>query len=226
MNEIQAVLFDLDGTLLDTAPDLLYALNQIRLANHLPELPLVSIRPIANLGAKAMIKKGFDIEENDSQFAILRQQFMAFYEKHIADATRLFPHVEKVLAYLEDRTIPWGIVTNKLTAHVTLLLKALNLDKRAACVICGDTLPRSKPDPLPILHASQLLKTDPRQCVYVGDAITDVLASKAANTKSIVALYGYINQDDDPYAWKADGYVHEPIEIIEWLEQYPLSLSK
>lgn len=226
MNQIQAVLFDLDGTLLDTAPDLLYALNQIRQSHQLPELPLSSIRPIANLGSKAMLKRAFDIDEDNPEFASMRQQFMAFYEKHIADATRLFPHVEKVLAYLDDHNIPWGIVTNKLTVHVTLLLKALHLDKRPACVVCGDTLPRSKPDPLPILHASQLLQKEASQCVYVGDAITDVIASKAANAKSLVALYGYINQDEDPFSWKADGYVHEPIEIIEWLEQYQSNLSR
>jgi 2-phosphoglycolate phosphatase len=224
MNTIQAILFDLDGTLLDTAPDLVYALNQVRQSYRMSELPLSSIRSIANMGSKAMLKLAFDVDENDAKFPLLRQQFLKTYEEHIADSTQLFPHIEKVLSYAEERNIPWGIVTNKLTIHVTPLLKALRLDKRVSCLVCGDTLSRNKPDPLPLLHAYQLLRKDPTQCVYIGDAASDVIASKAAQTKSLVALYGYINEKDDPFSWKADGYVHEPIEIIEWLEQYPLNL--
>jgi len=226
MSEIQAVLFDLDGTLLDTAPDLLYALNQIRQSYAMPELPLSSIRPIANLGSKAMLKLAFNVEETDPLFNTLRERFLSVYEKHIANATQLFPHIEKVLSYLEERNIPWGVVTNKLTVHATRLLKMLHLSQRMNCLICGDTYARCKPDPLPIVQACEQLKIAPQQCVYIGDALTDVIASKAAETKSLVALYGYIHESEDPFAWQADGYIREPLEIIDWLQQYPSNLIK
>lgn len=220
MKSIRGVLFDLDGTLLDTAPDLTYALNQLRQERYLPELPVSSIRSIANLGSKAMLKHAFEMDEKDPGYASLRNQFFSLYQKHILDSTQLFPNIEKVLSHLEQRDIPWGIVTNKLTKHANVLLSALGLSRRTDCIICGDTLAKSKPDPLPIIHACQMLNAKPKDCLYIGDAITDVIASKAAGTKSLVALYGYINHEDDPLTWKADGYVNEPIEIIEWLEQY------
>lgn len=218
MTPIKAVLFDLDGTLIDTAPDLTYALNQLRQEQRMPELPISTIRCIANLGSKAMLKQAFDMEESNPAYPALRQKFFTLYQKHILDSTQLFPNVEKVLAYLDERNIPWGIVTNKLTKHAKELLSGLGLIRRTDCLICGDTLAKSKPDPLPILHACNMLGVKPKDCLYVGDAVTDVIASKAAGTKSLVALYGYIHHDDDPRTWQADGYVNEPIEIIEWLQ--------
>lgn len=220
MNPIRAVLFDLDGTLLDTVPDLVYALNQIRIAGSLPELPASCIRPIANLGSKAMAKLAFGIDENDPKFPSMREQFLNLYEKHLADSTQFFPNVENVLAHLESNNIPWGIVTNKLARHALPLLKALRIDHRPACIICGDSLATSKPDPEPIRYACQLLRVEPRHCIYVGDAVTDVAASKAAGTRSIVALYGYIHSDENPLAWNADGYIQEPLELIEWMARF------
>lgn len=219
MKQIRAVLFDLDGTLVDTAPDLTYALNLLRQERDLPELPVSTIRSIANLGSKAMLKKAFDLEETDANYPLLRSKFFSLYQNHILDSTQLFPNVKKVLAFLEERDIPWGIVTNKLTKHAHVLLKGLALHPKTDCVICGDTLAKSKPDPLPITHACQLLKVNPAECLYIGDAATDVIAGKAAGTQSLVALYGYIHHQDNPLEWQADGYVNEPIEIIEWLEQ-------
>ena len=220
MKPIRAVLFDLDGTLIDTAPDLAYALNQLRQERYLPELPVSNIRAIANLGSKAMLKYAFDMEETDPAYPDMRNKFFTLYQKHIMDSTQLFPNVEKVLTYLDQHNIPWGIVTNKLTKHARTLLSALGLSQRTDCIICGDTLAKSKPDPLPITHACYMLKQKPSHCLYIGDAATDVIASKAAGTKSLVALYGYISQNEDPHTWQADGYVNEPIEIIEWLERY------
>lgn len=217
--QINAVLFDLDGTLLDTAPDLVYALNRVRQAHQLPDMSLATMRQIANLGSKAMIKLAFGVEEDAHHYQELRAQFIAFYEENIATSTQLFPNIERVLHYLERENIPWGIVTNKLTRHTFAVLKKLNLDQRPACVICGDTLPQYKPHPAPILHACHLVKQQPEHCLYVGDAATDVLASKAAGTKSLVALYGYINEiDEDPFSWQADGYIKEPLEIIQWIK--------
>ena len=216
---IRAVLFDLDGTLLDTVPDLVYALNQIRKAESLAPLPVSIIRPIANLGSRAMAKVAFGIDEKDPRYKHMREQFLHFYENHIADSTRFFPNVENMLAHLENNHIPWGIVTNKLTRHTLALLKALRIDHRPACIICGDSLATAKPDPAPIRYACELLQQEPRHCLYVGDAITDVTASKAAGTKSLVALYGYIHGDDDPLSWEADGYIQDPMELVGWLER-------
>lgn len=220
MKTIRGVLFDLDGTLIDTAPDLTYAINQLRQERYLPELPVSSVRAIANLGSKAILKLAFNLAEDDPAVPALRDKFFTVYQKHLMDSTRLFPNIDKVLAYLDEHYLPWGIVTNKLTKHTQTLIAALGLKQRTDCIICGDTLAKSKPDPLPIIHACQLLKIKPNECLYVGDAITDVTASKAAGTQSLVALYGYIHQDDKPDTWQADGYVNEPFEIIEWLEQY------
>lgn len=214
---IRFVLFDLDGTLLDTAPDLIFALNRLRNERGLPDLPLATVRPLATLGSKAMIKFALEIDENHPQFNPLREQFFTLYENHIADSTRFFPNMENVLTQLDQQQIPWGIVTNKLTRHTLQLLKTLGLDHRPACVVCGDTLPTYKPDPAPILYACQLLKANPKQCIYIGDAATDVLASKAAGTNSLVALYGYINKEDNPLNWQADGYINNPEEIMNWI---------
>lgn len=215
---IQCVLFDLDGTLLDTAPDLVFAINQLRIERRLSEIPVSLIRSVANLGSKELLRVSFDINDDHPDMPTLREKFLAIYHQNIARETRFFPHVDKVLQYLDDRYIPWGIVTNKpgkLTEH---LLKSLRMDHRPHCVVSGDTLSRAKPYPDPILYACRTLKYQPSSCLYVGDASTDVTASKAAGTQSLVALYGYIHSKDDPFSWKADGYVHEPMEIIDWLE--------
>jgi len=222
MNSIRAVLFDLDGTLLDTVSDLAYALNRVCKEQGRPELPISAIRQIASLGSRAMLKLALGLGENDKNFNVIREYFLALYEEHLADSTRFFPNVEIVLAHLDANNIPWGIVTNKLTRHTLALLKALHIDHRPACVICGDSLPTYKPDPEPIRYACQLLQQHPAHCIYVGDAVTDVTASKAAGAKSLVALYGYIHADDDPFTWQADGYIHDSIEIIHWLAQFPL----
>lgn len=215
----QAILFDLDGTLLDTVPDLVYALNQVRILESLPPLPTSDIRPIANLGSKKMIKIAFGLDESDPRFKSMREHFLSFYEKHLADSTQFFPQVENLLDHLDEQQISWGIVTNKLIRHTQPLLQALGFDRRPGCIICGDSLTKSKPDPAPIRYACELLKCEPRNCVYVGDAATDVVASKAAGTRSVVALYGYIHGEEDPLSWQADGYIKQPLELIEWLSK-------
>lgn len=217
MIPIRAVLFDLDGTLIDTAEDLVFTLNKIRKQHGLDELSLATMRPKISLGSKEMIKYALGIAEDHPDFAETRKQFLDHYQNHLADSARVFPNMDIVLTYLEKRQIPWGIVTNKLTRHTLTLLKALHLDLRPVCIICGDTLTKYKPDPEPILHACELLQQAPKHCLYIGDSNTDVIASKAAGTQSLVALYGYIDQQEDPYAWLADGYIHNPIEILDWL---------
>lgn len=221
MSSIQAVLFDLDGTLIDTAPDLLYALNRVRTEHNLPPLPLSQFRSITGMGAAAMMKLAFNFNGTEDEYHYLKERFLGFYMQHIADSATLFPQMDEVLKHLEDRSIPWGIVTNKITKPTIELLKALKLHDRSACIVCGDTLSTCKPDPAPILHACELIQHQPENCLYVGDAITDVTASKGAGTKTLVALYGYINQGDDPKTWLADGYINQPIELIDWLLKYP-----
>lgn len=218
MQSVQAVLFDLDGTLLDTAKDLFFALNELRQTQGLQELSFAAVRPLVSLGAKAMLRYAFDIEEQDVRYPQLRRQFFQLYEKYIAHSTQFFPNMDKVLAHLDQYKIPWGIVTNKHTHLTHQLLKALELHHRPACIVCGDTLSSSKPDPAPIVHACQLLKLPPASSLYVGDSRADVMASKAAGAQSLVALYGYIDVKEDPFSWQADGYIREPIEIIDWLK--------
>jgi 2-phosphoglycolate phosphatase len=220
MTVINTILFDLDGTLLHTAPDLVYALNKLRVERGLTEIPLEVFCDIATHGSKAMIKMAFEIEENHKDFMLLRTKFIEYYEKHLADTTHFFPQMEQVLTELEAKNIPWGIVTNKLTRHTEALLKALSIHHRPACIVCGDTLTTAKPNPAPILHACKLLNSSPQECLFVGDSLVDVTAGKAAGTKTVVALYGYIGSTEDPYHWNADGYINHPGEILDWLTKY------
>lgn len=225
MAPINAVLFDLDGTLLDTAPDLAFALNQVRKMHGLPELLLPAIKPLISYGSKALIKHLLDVTETDERFHTMRELLFTTYAKHCNDNTHFFPGIEKVLAYLEAHDIFWGIVTNRLTLHTDLLLSALKIKHLPKCIVCGDTLSTAKPNPAPILHACELLKLIPENCIYIGDAATDIMAGKAAGLRSLVALYGYIGSDEDPYEWNADGYLHEPIELIDWVRQMNKSTS-
>lgn len=220
MSMIRAVLFDLDGTLLDTAPDLSFALNQVREQHNMEPLPLAVIRPLAGYGSRAMLKLGFDIDENHPHYNGILESFLNAYHANLTRSTALFPDMEKVLRHLEERHIPWGIVTNKPSRFTYDLLKAMRLDHRAACIICGDSLSKRKPAPDQILHACDKLKLPVEDCVYVGDTEIDVIASKAAGTKSLVALYGYIGLTEHPQNWQADGYVNAPAEIIHWLQEY------
>ena len=216
---IKSILFDLDGTLADTAPDLAGALNAVRLSRNLPELPNKVIRPAVSLGASMMIKVGFDIEEGHSDYEEIRENFLRIYSENIANKTKLFDGIEVALSELENTKKTWGIVTNKSSALTIPLLKALSLDKRAACIVCGDTLEHTKPHPAPIIHACQQIQSDPALTVFVGDAKRDIEAGNKAGTKTVVALYGYINENDDPKKWGADGIITSPHEIHEILEE-------
>tara|TARA_R110002072_G_scaffold14582_9_gene60253 strand:- start:66278 stop:66934 length:657 start_codon:yes stop_codon:yes gene_type:complete len=214
---IEHILFDLDGTLADTANDLANALNAIRLQHGLTALPKEVIRPTVSLGGNAMIKLAFDLEEGDTGFEIIRDEFLNYYRANIAQETRLFDGMEKLLISLESENKPWGIVTNKSSWLTEPLLKALSLDERAACVISGDTLEEKKPHPAPILHACRLMQSDPATTIYIGDAQRDIEAGRRAGTKTLIALYGYIDDDDDPADWGADDMVNNASEIYEKL---------
>jgi phosphoglycolate phosphatase len=214
---IHAVLFDLDGTLLDTATDLGHALNKVLLKRQLTPLSLELIRPAAGRGAKGLLKAGMNITEDHPEYKALCTELFMNYHYHLTDTTRLFAGMEVVLAHLEQENIPWGIVTNKPERFTLKLVEALDLSRRAACVISGDTLKNSKPHPEPILHACRLMQQDPAHCLYVGDAEIDIIASRAAGSPALVALYGYIPEGEDPYQWRADGYIGEPVDLLKLL---------
>jgi len=216
---IETVLFDLDGTLADTAPDLANALNAIRLKHGLEKLPLKKISPTVSLGGNAMIKLAFDLEEGDSGFDDIREQFLNHYLENIAIETRLYAGIEEVLNSLENNNKIWGIVTNKSAWLTTPLLKALSLDTRAACVVSGDTLEYRKPHPAPILHACKLIQAKPASTIYIGDAQRDIEAGRRAGTKTLTALYGYIAENEDPVSWNASAMVSSAHEINDKLNE-------
>lgn len=211
---IQGILFDLDGTLLDTAQDLVTSLQ------HLNEKTLTfnnAIRAAAGKGCKGLIKTGLNIGHEDSRYHELAQKLLSHYGNHLLDTTILFPGMEIVLDHLDKIQLPWGIVTNKPHQYTQPLLTGLKLIERTQCIISGDSLSKCKPHPEPLLHACTLLKIAPEHCLYVGDSEIDIIASKAAGISSLVALYGYIAENEDPHAWKADGYIKRPEEILDWL---------
>jgi 2-phosphoglycolate phosphatase len=225
MSSIETILFDLDGTLLDTAPDMTYALNLQRQKHHKSHLDLAHVRPIVGNGSRAILKLGFDIDDAHPEYPSYLKEFLDLYQANLLRETRLFPEMETVLAYIESCHLPWGIVTNKPGRFAYDLLRSLNLFDRAAWIVCGDSLPNRKPHPDPILFACEKLNKKPTQCVYIGDNAVDVIASKAAGTQSLIALYGYIAQTENPYLWDADGYIQNPLEIIAWLKQAHLIIK-
>ncbi|HSQ70171.1 MAG TPA: phosphoglycolate phosphatase [Steroidobacteraceae bacterium] len=220
MSNFSALLLDLDGTLLDTAPDMGAALNRLRVEHGRPALPQERIRPNVSHGAARLVKLG--VPEADTQeFERLRGRFLELYSQNLAEHTRLFPDLDALLAGLERRGMPWGIVTNKPGWLTDPLLASIGLDHRASCVVSGDTLAERKPHPLPLLHAATLIGVEPARCVYVGDAERDIRAGRAAGMFTVVAAYGYISDEDDPASWQAGGIASEPAEIGTWLQAWP-----
>jgi N-acetyl-D-muramate 6-phosphate phosphatase len=214
---VRAVLFDLDGTLADTAGDLGAALNRVRADHALAPLPLEVLRPHASHGARGLLVAGFGIGRESPQFEPLRDAFLAYYAAALCERTQLFFGAESVLADIERRGLRWGIVTNKAARYTLPLLERLSLSARAGAVICGDTTPQAKPHPAPLFAAAAALGIDPAQCVYVGDAERDIVAGRAAGMKTLIASYGYLGDDDDPTQWAADGFISSLPALLEWL---------
>ncbi|WP_218813822.1 phosphoglycolate phosphatase [Rickettsiella endosymbiont of Dermanyssus gallinae] len=216
--KIEAVLFDLDGTLLDTAPDLAATLNALLLAQQHPSLPLSVIRPVISEGAAGLLKLGFNISEKDPEFPDLRQQFIEHYSQHSCEQTQLFSGVDKLIHHLETNHVAWGIVTNKSMALTMPLIEHFSLLKKAKCIVAGDTLNYSKPHPKPLLHACECVKSTPKNCVYIGDAKRDIDAANAAGMHSLIALYGYIPNKNELKSWNASAMLNTPLELIDWLK--------
>lgn len=214
---MKAVLFDLDGTLADTAPDLGHALNLQRERHGLPPLPQETIRPYASHGTVGLFDIGFSLTPQDARFAPMREEYLALYTANLCLYTRLFPGIAELLDELEDKGIAWGVVTNKPARFTEPLLELLGLTQRAASVISGDTCAHPKPHPEPLLCAARETGADPANCLYVGDAERDIEAALAAGMPALIAAYGYLGGDDQPETWGAIGTIQNPSEILRYL---------
>lgn len=211
---ISAVLFDLDGTLADTAPDLGFALNLLRTRRGLPELSMDEIRPQASHGVKGLFSIGFGLSPEEHGYAPLRDEFLEVYSANICYKTKLFPGISELLEKLEEMGLRWGVVTNKPHVYTVALLDALGLLNRSAVTVSGDTCVHAKPHPEPLFHAADALGIEARRCLYLGDDRRDVEASVAANMLPIVARYGYCGEVDIP---GAAGGISHPLELLAYL---------
>jgi phosphoglycolate phosphatase len=218
---MRAVLFDLDGTLADTAPDLAGALNRLLVEQGRQPIPLAQARPLTSSGARGMLKAGLGIEPGHADYDTLKNRFLDFYQAAICVDTQLFAGVDALLDEIEGRNIKWGVVTNKAQRFTHPLVRELALFERAGCVVCGDTTAKSKPFPEPLLHGAQLLDVPPAECLYVGDDIRDVQAARAAGMPVIVAGYGYLGDAGDPRSWGADAIITHPREVLNYLSATP-----
>ena len=214
---LSCVLFDLDGTLLNTAPDLTTALNKALTHFNFPEVSINAITPYISYGAAVMIDTALEQEVAAAIKADILEWLLNYYENHIADATELYPGMPELLETLENKGIPWGVVTNKRERMTHPLMHALDLTKRSACIICGDTTAHSKPHPEPMLTACRQVQVPPEACLYIGDAQHDISAGKAANMKTLAATWGYLKPDDKPQEWGADALINHPNEILDWI---------
>jgi 2-phosphoglycolate phosphatase len=208
----RALLLDLDGTLLDTAPDMAGALNALRREEGRAPLPFDGLRPFVSHGALALVRAGFG-DVGDAGRERLRLRFLDLYRAGLSAGTCLFDGFAALLARLEAAGLPWGIVTNKPGWLTAPLLADLGLESRAACVVSGDTLAVRKPDPAPLLHAAMLLGLAPGTCVYAGDAERDIIAGRAAGMRTVAVRWGYLADGEDPALWRPDALVHAPAEL-------------
>lgn len=215
---VEAVLFDLDGTFADTAPDLGAALNHVRGLRSFPPLPLETIRLQASAGSRGLLKLGLGIEPDTPGYDEVRDAFLQHYEAHICDHTTLFPGMAALVSELERHDLPWGIVTNKPHRFTVPLMEKLGYAKRAACLVSGDTCARSKPHPMPLLHAAELMGVMPENCLYLGDDLRDMEAAQAADMKGIIAAYGYVDPAADIAAWPAAGTVPNPFALLRYIQ--------
>lgn len=210
----RAVLFDFDGTLADSAADLSRALNRLRTGRGLPELPIATLRPFASSGARGLLEAGLGMLPEHREYKSMREAFLKHYADAICVDTRLFPGIEALIAELEARGVRWGIVTNKSTHLTRLLVEALSLASRVACVVCGDTTPHLKPNPASLLHAASKLKLAPRECLYLGDDLRDIEAARAAGMRCVAVEWGY---GSNVRSWNADATIAQPLDLIACL---------
>ncbi len=213
----RTALFDLDGTLADTAPDLAYVLNQMRAARGNPPLPPAATRTVTSLGARGLLDVGFSMGPGHPEYAAMREEFLRLYESNICRESRLFPGMAELLDAIEKRGLRWGVVTNKAERLARLLLEALGISSRSACIVGGDTTPHLKPHPDPLLAACRIMREDASACVYVGDDQRDIEAGRAAGMKVVAVRWGYLN-GGRPESWNADLLITEPCELLQVLQ--------
>lgn len=215
---IRAVLFDLDGTLIDSAPDLGSAANAMLVRRGREAIPLDRYRALAGSGARGMLRVAFDIDPGQMDFELLKQEFFSEYQACLTTSTQAFDGVSDMLASLGHAGLPWGVVTNKGERFTGPLTRAMDLFDTAATVISGDTTPHAKPHPEPLFEAARRLAVPPDACLYVGDDLRDIQAGRAAGMKTVAALYGYLGQGADVSRWGADASISSPVDLLQLLE--------
>ena len=213
----EAVLFDLDGTLIDSAPDLAGAANDLLVEQGRPVVPFEALRPMVSAGARGMIGAAFGVEPGDARYEPLRDAFLARYAQRLLDLTRVFDAMQPVLHALESRGLRWGIVTNKAARFTEPIVEGLALRGRVSALVCGDTTAHSKPHPAPLLEGARQLSVEPARCVYVGDDLRDVLAGRAAGMATLIAQWGYLGDGPSPREWGADALLDTPADLLNWL---------
>lgn len=216
MSASQAVLFDFDGTLADTAPDLAAAVNRMRAEQALEPLPLERLRPFSSAGARGLVHAAFGVKPEDPEYKALREAFLDFYAERVCRETRLFPGIAELLAELRAREVRWGIVTNKATRFTEAICLSLKL--APDCVACGDTTPHLKPHPASLLHAAAQLKLAPQSCIYLGDDLRDMKAARAAGMRPVAVEWGYHHPESGgPQSWEADAVISHPMDVLRLL---------
>jgi 2-phosphoglycolate phosphatase len=211
-----AVLFDLDGTLADTAPDLAQAVNRMLVDEGHQPLPLERLRPFASAGARGLLHAAFGIKPDDPDYAALRETFLEYYAESVCRHTKLFPGIAELLEALRARSVPWGIVTNKATRFTERIVSTLGVEPD--CLACGDTTPHLKPHPAPLLHAAAQLKLPPANCLYLGDDLRDMQAAQAAGARAIAVEWGYHHPDHGgPGTWNAEAILSHPLDLLSRL---------
>jgi phosphoglycolate phosphatase len=212
----RAVLFDFDGTLADTAPDLAAAVNRMRAEQGDEPMPLERLRPFASAGARGLLHAAFGVKPDDAEYKAMRQEFLDLYAETCCGETRLFPGVAELLRELASREIRWGVVTNKSTRFTERILAHLQL--KPDCVACGDTTPHLKPHPASLLHASEQLRLAPSSCCYLGDDLRDMKAARAAGMRAIAVDWGYHHPESGgPGTWEAEAVIAHPMDLIQHL---------
>lgn len=218
MARVQAVLFDLDGTLADSAPDLAGAANEMRLRRGMEPLPFEQLRPLVGSGARGMVGASLGVAPGHDDYDDLKAEFLGLYEARLLAQTVVFPQVWPVLDTLHQQGLPWGIVTNKALRLAAPLVQGLALGERSAVLVGGDTTPFAKPRPEPLLEAARRLSIDPGCCVYVGDDPRDIQAGRAAGMATLAAAWGYLGAGESVDEWGADAIIHRPHQLLNWLD--------
>jgi phosphoglycolate phosphatase len=215
---IKAVLFDLDGTLIDSAPDLGAAANKMRTDRGLPSFPLLNYRHMSGAGARGLIGVALGLSPEHPDYAVLKEEFLLNYEACMTERTYAFEGVEELIRQIDRAGLKWGVVTNKAERFALPLTRTMPLFATAATVVCGDTTPHPKPHPAPLLEAARQLQLDPRHCIYVGDDERDIIAGRAAGMPTVAAAYGYLGASGETAAWNADATIGSAHDLLTFLQ--------